>query len=667
MIQHLRVGIPVISRDTWQAGFEYVNSLVKGLNLLPVNERPKLTLIITDSTQTEALEWLAQINLFDEVIFIGKDSEKLTLTTVQHIIPCNSLKEAFNIIDFYFPAVEEFFPGKCVATWIPEMKHVLTPDFFSPKEFVYLHEKLEQIANMAPIITFSSAFMEKIFFDMCPSCKALSACLPLGIYPEEEWYTEDVQAIRIKYGLPSHFLLCVNTFSRHKNVETVFNAIASLRQTGKNVHLVCAAEEKSQDNEYVKVLMQYSKELAIEDRVHIVSGVSYQEKIQLIRCSLLVIQPSLLEEFDNTIDLCQALGKPITSSDIVMHQDKMYGTYFAGTNASQLAENIAGLLSETANLLCVDEIKQQAFARNRKMAEAFCRLAEQSQFITGRNCYKTAKVSHKGGKPIVLATSLAASKDIKNQYEAVASWKKLGFSVTSINSPDEIDLLQPQFPDINFVRAHRDVRAEFGKPYIYFDDILSYLAESDTEICGIINSDIHLHDNRIYSFVRREAPGSLLYGSRIDVAALNNLRGKENYYGFDYFFFDRELIPYYPKSQFCIGLPYWDYWIVLIPLFYRIPAKRMVKAQIYHIRHPEKWLHLLNRFEKELFKYFTRLTYTAHSTHVRDFFCQLSSEVSLDETTSASGIASTYNIDRLISPSGDVRIINGIKLMLNRD
>lgn len=667
MIQHLRVGIPFISRNTWQAGFEYVKALVKGLNLLPRNERPTLTLVVTDAAHNKTNEWLTQINLFDDVIFIGKDPAKLTKTTTQNILPCISLREALNIIDFYFPVAGVFFPGKCAATWIPEIKHILTPGLYSPEDIVYQSKNLDRIAKLAPIITFSSSFVAKMFFEKYPSCTALSACLPLGIYPEEEWYRDNAQAIRLKYGLPSHFLLCCNNFSHHKNADTLFKAIAILRQAGKEVHVVCATEEKIQNNNYITVLMQYIKELAIEDLVYIVSGVSSQEKIQLIHCSSLVIQPSLIEELDNTIDLCQVLGKQIISSDIAMHQDKMYGTYFTGTDAAQLAEKISGLLPATAALPCADDLKQQALARNRKMTEGFCRLVEQSQFIASSKYYTASKVERIDVKPIVLATSIAVSKDITNQRDAVTSWQQLGFSVTSINSPDEVALLQPHFPDINFVCAHRDARATFGKPYIYFDDFLSFFAESDTEICGIINSDIHMLDNRIYPFLRREAPGSLLYGSRIDVATLDNLRGKENYYGFDYFFFDRNLIPYYPKSQFCIGLPYWDYWAVLIPLFYRIPTKRMVKAQIYHIKHQEKWLHLLKKFEKELFKYFTKLTYEARSTHLRDFFCQLSTEVSLAARTNVSTIAGTLNINRFISPCEDVRIINGIKLMLSRD
>ncbi|MBP2626010.1 MAG: hypothetical protein H6Q68_721 [Firmicutes bacterium] len=246
------------------------------------------------------------------------------------------------------------------------------------------------------------------------------------------------------------------------------------------------------------------------------------------------------------------------------------------------------------------------------------------------HCYKEYESDCSDVRPIVIATSLAASKDLNNQRMAINSWQKLGFSVVSINCSEEIALLQHHFSDISFVEAHRDARSEFNRPYIYFDDFLTYFTEHGTGVCGIVNSDIHLLNDTLYSFVKREAINSLVYGSRINVDTLDNLQGEDDPFGLDYFFFDRNLISYYPKSEFCIGLPYWDYWIVLIPLIYRIPAKRVMNAGAYHIKHQETWRQLHDLFEGKLMEKFSSLTGKACPIQFIDFICRHSREVSLD-------------------------------------
>lgn len=190
---------------------------------------------------------------------------------------------------------------------------------------------------------------------------------------------------------------------------------------------------------------------------------------------------------------------------------------------------------------------------------------------------------------ITIATSLAPGKDLHNQRMAINSWLKLGFRVISMNSLEEIAVLQSYFPDIEFVKAHRDGRDMFDKPYIYFDDCLEYFAKSDSRICGIVNSDIYLLKEEFYSFLKKEAVHSFVYGSRVDVEAIEDLSGDFFELGFDYFFFNKQIVSHYPRSNFLIGLPMWDFWAVLIPIYFRIPVKKVITPHAYHIMHKTNW------------------------------------------------------------------------------
>lgn len=201
---------------------------------------------------------------------------------------------------------------------------------------------------------------------------------------------------------------------------------------------------------------------------------------------------------------------------------------------------------------------------------------------------------------MTIATSLAPCKEMDIQREAVCSWQKIGFTVISVNCEEEITILKPHFPTIEFVRVFKDARKQYGKPYVYFDDIITVLLKQDCKVCGIVNSDIQLVKTELYSLLLKEAVGSLIYGSRTDVEKLTSTGGEVVQEGFDYFFFDKSVIAAYPPSAFCLGLPCWDYWAILAPLFSGIPVKKVMTPHAYHIKHKVNWN---NEISNQLFHY----------------------------------------------------------------
>jgi len=203
---------------------------------------------------------------------------------------------------------------------------------------------------------------------------------------------------------------------------------------------------------------------------------------------------------------------------------------------------------------------------------------------------------------ILVATSIAP-KDIENQRKAVDSWLKAGFDVVSLNCQEEYELIHKYFSDINFEIVARDAREKLGKPYIYFDDFMKFFQKSNYEVCGIINSDNHLidPDRELRDFIFRESHKAFLFGSRMEVKSLEEMNGTIFEHGFDYFFFDKQISFIYPKNDFCIGQPVWDYWVIYIPIIKGIEVKKMVNPLACHISHTINWnMDNINRYIKKL-------------------------------------------------------------------
>jgi len=191
---------------------------------------------------------------------------------------------------------------------------------------------------------------------------------------------------------------------------------------------------------------------------------------------------------------------------------------------------------------------------------------------------------------ITIATSIFP-RDFSLQRAAIDSWRNLGFKVVSLNSATEALIIKREFPDISVMVVARTAEPLVGKPCVFFDDIRAALIEDDANVCGIVNSDIFLFANAGFAefIVNVLKDVGFLFGSRIDIESPNDVDGTQFIYGFDYFFFSREQLNVYPTSDFCLGVPWWDYWAPIVPLLKGNKCVELISPIAYHIKHETKW------------------------------------------------------------------------------
>jgi glycosyltransferase involved in cell wall biosynthesis len=597
MLKNTRIGLPLIGSKYWYAGVTIVDSIVHSVIQIPKEERPKLFLVITD----ENLPYLASYDLLplhehlipltDGLIFVGENLTSAQMLIQYPFVHYASINDLFKNIDIMLPINSDLYPGKPGIPWIPDFQHHYIPQLFSPEDIQNRNAKFKKIADYTPLVIFTSNDVKKDFLQFYPSSTAKTKVLPIPVHPKQEWFTGDAYQTQLKYNLPDKFILCSNQFWIHKNHATLFKAIAILRQLGQDVHLVCTGSTFDYRNpDYFIGLQKYISDLNIADLIHILGLIPRQDQIQLMRRSLFVVHPSLFEGLNLTAQECQLLGKKIILSDLAIHQEQNFGIYFARADAIDLARKISGLLPVSApGPSSSEEIKAQMLYKEKieNFIYQLSELVEDTQHIFN-SPRRAPNFHHRSTTQITIATSIAATKDIGTQKRCIESWLHCGFKVVSINTLDEMNMVKHHFPYIEFVPANRDARAQYGKPYIYVDTILSYFTTQDCKICGIVNSDIYFGKENIPQFMYTQAMNSLVFGSRVDVTSLDNLNG--NFYnGFDYFFFDRDLIKMYPPTNFCIGLPWWDYWVPLVPILSKISVKKVINPICYHVLHPSNY------------------------------------------------------------------------------
>jgi hypothetical protein len=179
---------------------------------------------------------------------------------------------------------------------------------------------------------------------------------------------------------------------------------------------------------------------------------------------------------------------------------------------------------------------------------------------------------------------------IEAQRAALQSWRAAGLSVVSVNSISEAVELRGHFPDVTFNLIDRPIEDIRGRPFVPIRAMIQAAKESSAEICGIINSDIEFRgDESFFDVVRREAPGALVFGNRIDVTDATARSGKAFRNGYDFFFWSRENSDLLEETPMVLGLPWWDFWLPMHAHSQGLKIKRLVTSAMIHLVHPIGW------------------------------------------------------------------------------
>lgn len=161
----------------------------------------------------------------------------------------------------------------------------------------------------------------------------------------------------------------------------------------------------------------------------------------------------------------------------------------------------------------------------------------------------------------ILVTSIKLD-NIENQRLAIESWLRLGFSVSSLNTLSDVEKLRPQFKDVDFFAVQENIQTEHGKSSIGMMDVIAFLGQHGSSVCGLINPDVYWRATPAATqFLLEEAKNSMVLAHRTEAGSLDDVTGDICKLGFDVFLFDKAVLGILPASEFRFGQPWWDYWL----------------------------------------------------------------------------------------------------------
>ncbi|WP_297284850.1 glycosyltransferase family 4 protein [Bacteroides sp.] len=173
---------------------------------------------------------------------------------------------------------------------------------------IYTYKFRKACENADKIIAISECTKRDIIeFFRIPADKievVYQGCDPSFIHPVAE---EKKREVRAKYQLPDHYILNVGSIEERKNA---LSAVQALMMLPEQIHLVIVGRQ----TEYTDKVEHFIKENKLEERVHIISNVPFDDLPAFYQLAEIFVYPSRFEGFG--IPIIEALysGIPVVAA-----------------------------------------------------------------------------------------------------------------------------------------------------------------------------------------------------------------------------------------------------------------------------------------------------------------------------------------------------------------
>ncbi len=218
---------------------------------------------------------------------------------------------------------------------LPTIKELTAPEFFNKGVNLFNNIKLIDTADL--LITHSDymarQISSKLFID-----EAKIKVIPRGINTDIIEYNVD------QYRLPEKFILFSGRVLPYKNLERLFSAFQKVAPKG--ICLVIAGDASSPYMEELK----RSVAPFVDNKIKFIGYVNKDIMPSIMKKALVLVEPSHVNDFPETIIEAQSLGIPVIASDIEAHKNvcKDSVLYFSSISEKEISDSIETVLSDTA-------------------------------------------------------------------------------------------------------------------------------------------------------------------------------------------------------------------------------------------------------------------------------------------------------------------------------
>lgn len=341
----------MVHDPTWLGGVLYIQNLIRAITQLPENETEHIQLSLALFKKNAQLA--TPVKDLVSKVYYGSWAE------YAHLKTCKLMAEYINCVplktlnprsyDFVYPDLQGARSAYKWGAWVCDLQHLYLPYLFSQKQISSRNSELQRMADNAPVIVVSSKMAHIDFCKLYPKASERTKVMNFASLIDQKCLEDNPEVIRLKYNLPNRFFLISNQFWKHKDHNTVIEALATLKKRKILPTVVCTGTLSDYRNpDYFNQLLSEIEKHELTQQFIILGSIPRNDQLQLMRRCIAVIQPSLFEGWSSVIEDARSLGKTVIASDFPVHieQNPENSYLFERSNYEALSQLICQIYSE---------------------------------------------------------------------------------------------------------------------------------------------------------------------------------------------------------------------------------------------------------------------------------------------------------------------------------
>lgn len=326
-------------RCGWVAGFYCIRNCLYAISQLTIDDQPQIILFLPDDIDTTTFGFPIDNQPWLDLVHIPREQLDDARLHSQVEDKINSYQ-----CDLFFPmlAAPQFNLHGAHIGWIPDHQEKHLPQYFNADDLYYRKAINGFISTYCDSVLCISHACGNDFRKYYPENADKRRVIHPRAHIAREYLAMEPACVLAKYGLENHqYIYMPNQFWIHKNHKLVFEAWRRLKEAGRNYVLVCTGYPHDYRRpDYHSELLSYLRDNGLTAQVRILGFINRAEQIQLYRGACAVLQPSLFEGWNTSLEDAKALGKFIIASDIPAQREQCQENvvFFNPHDSAHLAE-----------------------------------------------------------------------------------------------------------------------------------------------------------------------------------------------------------------------------------------------------------------------------------------------------------------------------------------
>lgn len=388
----IRLAFLLFLSDQWAGGLSYYENLFKAIRIASPDEIRLIGILNGNSDHTRVLSQLDEVyavpasDLREKMMV--KVADWMRARSMPHrFMPELALSRMLKITkaDVVFATLLPGYSSQVpLVSWIPDFQFRHMPELFNPERRLWLERNAHELATYSHTVILSSQSALKDYCDIVPNQANKARVVHFVSGVDTDVYEKDPVWICEEYRLPERFFFLPNQFWRHKNHSIVLKALEEVKKTQSDIRVVASGlMSDHRDLTYPSELMTDISRNGLRENFILLGYVPRAHLYPLMRQSLAVLQPSLFEGWNTSVEEARTLGKGVVMSDIPVHreQNPPKGAYFPPDDASGLAALLVDIWNKGASGPDVElerDARERFPIRIRKFGEEFLSVVRQA-------------------------------------------------------------------------------------------------------------------------------------------------------------------------------------------------------------------------------------------------------------------------------------------------